>query len=40
MDFLIWVVLLAAITYAVWTGEQLKAIRKELKELREKMDKK
>ena len=40
MLVLIWAVLLAAVTYAIWVGEQLKAIRRELKELQEKIDKK
>jgi hypothetical protein len=40
MDVLIWAVLLAAVTYAVWAGEQLKAIKRELEALREKMGKK
>jgi hypothetical protein len=40
MDVLIWAALLAAVTYAIWAGEQLKAIRKELEALREKIDKK
>ena len=37
---IIWAISLAAITYAIWAGEQLKAIRTELKALREKIDKK
>jgi len=40
MLVLIWAVLLAAVTYAIWVGEQLKAIRRELTTLREKIDKK
>ncbi|MGA2571086.1 MAG: hypothetical protein ABSF23_11260 [Terracidiphilus sp.] len=40
MDIIIWVALVAALTYAVWAGDQLKAIRRELEALREKMGKK
>jgi hypothetical protein len=40
MDIIIWAVLVAVLTYAVWAGEQLKAIRRELEALREKVDKK
>lgn len=40
MDVLIWAVLLAAVTFAIWAGEQLKGIKTELRALREKLDKK
>jgi hypothetical protein len=37
---LLWAILVAAVSYAIWAGEQLKAIRRELEALREKIDKK
>jgi hypothetical protein len=40
MVVIMWAISVAAVSYAIWAGEQLKAIRSELKALREKMDKK
>jgi hypothetical protein len=40
MIVLLWVIFVAVATYAVWIGDQLKAIRRELEALREKIGKK